>query len=170
MDIHVNSSAIVTWTDLLGISHKVPCALGYGGIGIKQDEGDGITPAGNFALLNVMVRIDHQALPKTGLSVSTINKNDGWCDDPSSPDYNNLITLPQSVSHEKLYRNDSLYDIVIDVDYNRADPILGKGSAIFIHVAQPGYKPTKGCVALDLDDLIELLKSCNANTRLIISP
>ena len=170
MDINVNSSAKLTWTDVLGITHKVPCALGYGGIGIKQGEGDGITPAGNFALLNVMVRIDRLALPKTGLSVSTINKNNGWCDDPLSPDYNKPINLPQRVSHEKLYRNDSLYDIVVDVDYNRADPILGKGSAIFIHVAQSGYKPTKGCVALNLNDLLELLKSCDENTRLIISP
>ena len=170
MEIHVNSSALLSWTDVFGIEHIVPCALGYGGIGIKQREGDCITPAGNFALLNVMFRDDRQALPRTDLKVSTINKNDGWCDDPSSPNYNKRIVLPQNVSHEKLYRDDSLYDIIVDVDYNRTHPVSGKGSAIFIHVAQPDYKPTKGCIALTISDLLELLKSCTANTRLVISP
>ena len=170
MDIHVNSSALLTWTDLLGIEHKVPCALGYGGIDIKKQEGDGITPVGTFSLLNVMVRSDRLALPKTNLSISTISEDDGWCDDPYSPDYNQPIKLPQNVSHEKLYRDDSLYVIVVDVSYNRKTPISGKGSAIFIHVVLPDYKSTKGCIGLITDDLLELLKSCNSNTRLVISP
>lgn len=170
MEIHVNSSALLSWTDDFGLRHTVPCALGCGGIGIKQREGDGITPTGSFALLRVMYRDDRHALPRTNLAVSKINKQDGWCDDPSSPDYNKPIILPQSVSHEKLYRDDTLYDFVVDIDYNRASPIPGKGSAIFIHVAKPSYKPTKGCIALDLIDLLELLKSCNASTRLVIRP
>ena len=170
MNIYVNSSAMLTWTDILGTAHTVPCALGCGGIAVKQGEGDGITPVGNFALLNVMVRNDRQVLPNTGLCVSTISRNDGWCDDPASPDYNNPITLPYSGNYEKLCRDDGLYDIIVDVDYNRTEPIPGKGSAIFIHVAQPAYQPTKGCVALILTDLLELLKSCDENTRLVISP
>ena len=122
------------------------------------------------ALLSVMYRSVRQALPKTNLIVSKINKSDGWRDDPSSPNYNKPILLPQCVSHEKLYRDDFSYDVIVDIDYNRASPIPGKGSAIFIHVAKPNYKPTKGCIALALTDLLELLKSCNASTRLVISP
>lgn len=170
MDIYVDNSATLTWTDVLDTVHTVPCALGFGGIAVKQIEGDGITPVGDFALLNVMVRSDRQALPKTKLSVSTINNCDGWCDDPTSSDYNCLVKLPYSGSHEKLFRSDGLYDIIIDIDYNRKAPITGKGSAIFIHIAQPTYRPTKGCVAIALDDIIELLKSCDENTRLIINP
>ena len=170
MDIRVNSSAMLVWTDALGATHTVPCALGCGGIAVKQSEGDGITPIGNFALLSVMVRDDRLALPETTLSISTINKNDGWCVDPGSPDYNSPITLPHSECHEKLCRDDALYDVIVDVDYNRTETIAGKGSAIFIHVAQPTYSPTEGCVALALKDLLELLKSCDSDTRLIISP
>jgi L,D-peptidoglycan transpeptidase YkuD (ErfK/YbiS/YcfS/YnhG family) len=170
MNICVNSSAMLTWTDILGATHTVSCALGCGGIAIKQSEGDGITPVGNFALLSVMVRDDRLALPETALSISTINKNDGWCDDPAAPDYNSPVTLPHSANHEKLYRDDALYDVIVDVDYNRTETISGKGSAIFIHVAQPTYSPTKGCIALALKDLLELLKSCDGDTRLIISP
>ena len=170
MDILVDSSAMLTWTDALGTAHTVRCALGRGGIAVKQGEGDGITPVGSFFLLSVMVRDDRLALPKTALGVSTINKNDGWCDDPTSPDYNSPITLPHSASHEKLYRDDAIYDVIIDVDYNRTERIAGKGSAIFIHVARPACPPTEGCVALALNDLLELLKSCDGDTRLIISP
>ena len=161
---------MLTWTDILGTDHSVPCALGYSGIAIKKNEGDGITPVGSFALLNVMVRNDRQALPNTGLSISAISRNDGWCDDPASPDYNCPVTLPYSGSHEKLFRSDALYDIIIDIDYNRKAPIAGKGSAIFIHIAQPTYHPTKGCIAVALIDIIELLKSCDENTRLVINP
>lgn len=170
MNIYVNSPGMLTWTDVLGAVHTVPCALGSGGIAVKQSEGDGITPVGNFALLNVMVRNDRQALPKTQLNVSTINSRDGWCDDPTSPAYNCPITLPFSGSYEKLFRSDALYDIVIDIDYNRKKPIAGKGSAIFIHIAHPTYLPTKGCVAVALNDMVELLESCNENTRLVINP
>jgi L,D-peptidoglycan transpeptidase YkuD (ErfK/YbiS/YcfS/YnhG family) len=170
MNIHINRSAVVTWTDYLGTNHTVPCALGHGGIAIKQSEGDGITPVGNFSLLSVMYRNDRQDLPETKLSVSTINKNNGWCNSSASPDYNKPITLPYNGSHEKLYRDDDLYDIVIDIDYNRTEPVAGKGSAIFMHVAQASYHPTKGCIALALNDLLELLKSCDENTRLIITP
>ena len=170
MNIYVNSSAILAWTDILGTDHSVPCALGRSGIAIKKKEGDGITPVGNFSLLNVMVRNDRQAFPNTGLSISTISSNDFWCDDPASPDYNRLVGFPYNGSHEKLYRDDGLYDIIVEVDYNRTAPIPGKGSAIFIHVAQSAYQPTEGCIALTLTDLLELLKSCDKNTRLIISP
>ena len=170
MDILVDRSAMLTWTDALGAAHTVPCALGRGGIAVKQGEGDGITPVGSFALLSVMVRDDRLALPETALGVSIINKNDGWCDDPTSPNYNSPITLPHSASHEKLCRDDALYDVIVDVDYNRTEPIPGKGSAIFIHVARPAYAPTEGCIALALNDLLELLKSCDDETQLVISP
>jgi L,D-peptidoglycan transpeptidase YkuD (ErfK/YbiS/YcfS/YnhG family) len=170
MDIYVDSTSMLTWTDVLGADHTVPCAVGCNGIAVKQGEGDGITPVGNFALLGVMVRNDRLALPETALGITTINKNVGWCDDPASPDYNSPIALPHNASHEKMCRDDALYDVIIDVDYNRTEPIPGKGSAIFIHVAQPTYSPTEGCVALALNDLLELLKSCDSDTRLVISP
>ena len=169
MDIFVDSSSILTWTDVSGVKHMVKCALGREGIAEKKSEGDGITPLGVFSLLSVMVRSDRIALPDMALSISHINKDDGWCTDPKSTYYNKPIKLPFNSIHEKLYRRDKLYDIIIDVDYNRTEIIAGKGSAIFIHVASPNYSPTQGCVAIALSDLLKLLKSCDNNTKLIIT-
>ncbi len=169
MDIHVDCTGKLTWTDADNATHQVRCALGRGGIGLKGGEGDGVTPVGRFALRGIMVRTDRLAIPETALGSSSIGKNDGWCDDPASPDYNKRVKLPHSASHEELWRDDALYDVIVEVGYND-DPVEpGKGSAIFIHVARPGYEPTEGCVALKLDDLLALLKTCDRESRLIIS-
>ena len=169
MNIFVDSSSKLTWTDVYGIKHIVKCAIGREGIAKKKYEGDGVTPIGIFSLISVMVRSDRIALPKTALSISHINKDDGWCTDPRSINYNRPIKLPFDFIHEKLYRKDKLYDIVIDVDYNRTAIIAGKGSAIFIHAASKNYSPTQGCVAIALSDLLKLLKSCDNNTKLVVT-
>lgn len=77
----------------------------------------------------------------------------GWCDDPASPAYNRLVRLPFAKSHETMWRDDHLYDLLVELAFNDAPPVPGKGSAIFLHVAAPGYAPTQGCIALKLSDL-----------------
>ncbi|MBV9420719.1 MAG: L,D-transpeptidase family protein, partial [Alphaproteobacteria bacterium] len=88
---------------------------------------------------------------------TAIAPDDGWCDAPSHPAYNTQIKTPFTASHETLWRDDHLYDVVIIVGFNDAPVIAGKGSAIFIHVARPDFGPTEGCIALAQDDLLELL-------------
>jgi L,D-peptidoglycan transpeptidase YkuD (ErfK/YbiS/YcfS/YnhG family) len=87
----------------------------------------------------------------------------GWCDDPKSKKYNQLIKLPSKFSYEKLYRKDNIYDLVLPIDFNTKKIIRGKGSAIFIHVARKNFKPTRGCIALKKNDLIYLLKIIKDN-------
>ena len=168
MDILVDSSGFLTWTPEDGETRRVRCALGRGGTAEKTGEGDGITPIGSWPLRSVMVRADRITLPEMKLAVSKIMPNDGWCDDPTSQDYNMRISLPHPASHETLNRDDHLYDIIIEVGFND-DPIVpGKGSAIFIHLARENYGSTEGCVALAQNDLIELLAYCDSETRLIV--
>ena len=82
---------------------------------------------------------------------------DGWCDDPTHPAYNRLVSLPINASAEALWRDDSFYDIIGVLGWND-DPVQpAKGSAIFLHLARPGFPPTEGCIALDRDDLIRVL-------------
>lgn len=90
----------------------------------------------------------------------------GWCDDRTSPYYNQEVSLPFAKSHEKLWREDHLYDLVIDTDYNRKPAIKGRGSAIFIHLARPNYTPTEGCIALKRRDLVRLIGMIDTRTRI----
>ncbi len=47
-----------------------------------------------------------------------------------------------------MWRDDRLYDIVVVLDQNTRPRKRFGGSAIFMHVARPGYTPTEGCIAL----------------------
>ena len=72
----------------------------------------------------------------------------GWCDDLNDKkNYNKLISTKKKTKHEKLFRNDNKYDFLIPINYNTKKPVLGKGSAIFIHLTK-NYKKTLGCIAL----------------------
>ena len=43
----------------------------------------------------------------------------GWCDDiKNKKKYNKLIKISNNIKHEKLYRKDSKYNILIPIKYN----------------------------------------------------
>lgn len=163
MDIVVSPAGILRWADA-----EVRCALGRSGVGVAKREGDGLTPAGTFPLRRVMYRPDRLQPPETGLSAHTIDPSDGWCDDPRDPRYNQLIRLPCGAGHERLWRDDGLYDLLAVIGYNDKPIGAGLGSAIFLHVAQPDYAATEGCVALAMPDLIALLRVCRPGDRIVI--
>ena len=139
---------------------EMRCALGAAGVTRAKREGDKATPAGRFPLRRVLYRPDRTAPPGTALPVAAMKPEDGWCDAPGDPRYNAPVTLPYAASHERLWREDGVYDIVVVLGYNDDPPVAGKGSAIFMHVARPGYAPTEGCVALALPDLKAVLARC----------
>lgn len=146
------------------------CALGRGGIVGDKAEGDGGTPAGAYPLRRVLYRPDRLAPPATGLPVEKIAPDQGWCDDPAHPDYNRQVQLPFSACHEELWRQDAVYDVIVILGHNDGPPVPGKGSAIFMHVARPNYGPTEGCVALTLEDLLEILAKCRPGDVIRINP
>ena len=148
---------------------KSPCALGKAGIGKKKIEGDNITPKGNFRIVKVYYRKDRIKKINTKFKLIKIKKNMGWCSDPNSKNYNQQIKLPTRFKHEKLYRKDSLYDIILFINYNINPIEKNKGSAIFIHIAKKNYKPTAGCIALKKEDLIKLLGLIKKNTKIYIN-
>lgn len=149
----------------------IACALGSAGIVSVKREGDGGSPRGCFRLRGGAYRPDQfGARPRSGLPLRPTTPRDGWCDDACDRRYNRPIALPApGVSAEALWRADGLYDVVIDLDYNRGPIRPGRGSAIFLHIARPGYTPTEGCVALRRADLLRLLRRLGPRTRLIVS-
>ena len=145
----------------LGRLHAGPvvvrCAIGGGGIRQDKREGDRATPGGAFRLVGGFFRQD-RVLRKAWVSpMRPVSPSDGWCDDPRSALYNRLVALPCRASHERLWRVDRLYDLVIVLDYNIHPRRKNRGSAIFLHCARPDFAPTGGCIALRLDDLRRLL-------------
>lgn len=146
------------------------CALGRDGFKENKREGDGATPAGIFKLREVWYRADRVARPKTKLPTKEIQPNDGWSDDSKSPNYNQPVKIPTEGSHEKLFREDDVYDLVIPLGYNDEPPVPGLGSAIFMHIARPTYSPTEGCVALSKEDLLKVLETCDSETTIRIKP
>ena len=148
---------------------KFRCSIGKNGKSKKKKEGDKKTPIGYFEIEDLYYRSDRIKKPSTKLKCIKIKKNMGWCDNPFDlKNYNKLIKLNKKIKCEKLYRKDRKYDILIELDYNRKKIISNKGSAIFLHLTN-NYKPTKGCVALSLNDIEILLKIIKKNSKIKLS-
>jgi L,D-peptidoglycan transpeptidase YkuD (ErfK/YbiS/YcfS/YnhG family) len=143
------------WLKLGGL--KFPCALGRTGCRARKREGDGATPVGRWRLRAVLYRPDRLRRPRTVLPVRAIRPLDGWCDASADRNYNRPVRHPYPAGAERLWRTDALYDVVVVLGCNDRPRVRGRGSAIFMHVARPGYAPTEGCIALARPHLLRLL-------------
>ena len=148
--------------------YKVKCAVGKRGIGLKKKEGDLITPIGQYKIKYILFRKDRIKKIQSKLRKIVIKKNMGWCDDPKSKQYNKLISLPFNYSHERLFKKENIYDIILVLNYNMSPYKKNKGSAIFIHIAKKNYKKTEGCVAIKKFELLKILKKIKKNTKVKI--
>ncbi|SFK55742.1 L,D-transpeptidase family protein [Methylocapsa palsarum] len=149
-------------------SMVIRCALGAAGVTHAKREGDHASPAGHWRLVGGYFRADRIKRGRTPLAMRPVSPHMGWCDDPGSPAYNKMVLSPFRASHEKLWRDDPLYDVVIVLDYNIHPRRKGRGSAIFLHCARPDAAPTEGCVAISADDLRRLLPRLSPRTMLVI--
>ena len=144
------------------------CSIGKNGTTKNKIEGDKKTPLGTFEIGNLYYRRDRHNKPNTKLKCIPITKKMGWCDDPNDKkNYNKLIKIKKNIKHEKLFRKDKKYDYLIPINFNTKKTILGKGSAIFLHLTN-NYKKTLGCIALKKNDFLILLKLINKNTKIKI--
>ena len=144
------------------------CCIGKNGVTKRKREGDYKTPSGIFKIGKLFFREDRIKKPKTFLKAVKIEKNMGWCDDINYPKkYNRLVINNIKIKHEKLFRKDNKYDLLIPIKYNSRNPIPGLGSCIFIHLTK-NYKPTAGCIALKKKDFLIMLKIINKSTKVKI--
>ena len=164
MDAHILPEGRFSWREV-----SCRCALGRSGVRADKRDGDGATPAGILPFRRVLYRADRLDRPATRLPVQHLREDDGWCDAPEDSHYNQQIRLPYAARHERLWRRDHLYDVLVVLGYNDAPVVAGRGSAVFLHVAQRDFAPTEGCVALALSDLLALLVALGPGDRLIIA-
>ncbi len=165
MDLIVKNSHSALWGDT-----EFPCAIGRGGVIAPnaKKEGDGATPAGRWLMREVFYRADRVKKPETILPVRALCPQDGWCDAPNDPNYNKFVQHPYPASAEHLWRDDALYDVIVVLGYNDDPVVLGKGSAIFLHLARPDLGPSTGCVHLRLEDMLRVLGEATAASTVVI--
>jgi L,D-peptidoglycan transpeptidase YkuD (ErfK/YbiS/YcfS/YnhG family) len=147
---------------------RIPVALGRSGIRTDKREGDGATPRGRFRLVRLWWRPDRSPRPRSLLPVRPIGPLDGWCEDSADRRYNRPIRLRPGAAGDRLWRDDHLYDLIIEIDHNARPRVAGRGSAVFIHVARDGFGPTAGCVSLAPAALRRLLNRVGPGTRIVI--
>lgn len=147
------------------------CTLGRGSVIAAEDkrEGDGASPIGKWRMKRVFYRPDRVERPKSNLPIVPLRETDGWCDAADHPLYNRPVALPFAASHERLWREDHAYDVIVELSHNDDPVVPGLGSAIFVHVAHDDGRATEGCVALSLTDLLAVLQSATPKTFIEIS-
>ncbi len=157
-------------------SDHYPCRIGRRGF-IEADhgaEGDEKTPLGAYKLRFGLYRADRLPAPPSPLTFWPIRKDDGWCDAPDNPAYNRLIRRPsiqtgRPISHEPLWRTDGAYDIILIISHNDSPPVPHKGSAVFIHIAQPDARQTLGCIAVTPDVMVAILPRLYGDMDVVIT-
>ena len=153
---------------LLAGPRALQVVLGRGGIRANKFEGDGATPRGHFRLIRLWWRADRHRHPATQLPARRINPSLAWCENTADRRYNRPFQRADGDGGDRLWRDDQLYDFVIEINHNVRPRVAGRGSAVFVHVARPNRSPTAGCVALARNDLQRLLAMLGPQTRLLI--
>jgi L,D-peptidoglycan transpeptidase YkuD (ErfK/YbiS/YcfS/YnhG family) len=146
----------------------IPAAVGRASVKPAKREGDGATPAGHFHPVRLWWRADRLPRPRTRLPVRPIAPDHAWCEDPNDRRYNRPFRRSANEPGDRLARADGLYDLIVEIDHNTRPRVAGRGSAVFIHVARPGFGPTAGCIALRCSDLQRLVSRLSRKTRIIV--
>ena len=76
--------------------------------------------------------------------------------------------LPFNRSAEKLFLKKKIYDLILVINFNRKPTVKNKGSAIFLHLIEKKFKPTKGCIAIKKKDFVKILPLITKKTKLFI--
>lgn len=144
-------AASVAAGSVTAFGETVRAVFGKGGAiaAAAKREGDGASPLGIWPIHAALLRPDRMAAPVTALPWRWLRADDGWSDGSADPAYNRPIRHPHTHSAERLWRDDHAYDIILVLGHNDAPPVPGLGSAIFFHCAQPDFRATEGCVAVE---------------------
>jgi L,D-peptidoglycan transpeptidase YkuD (ErfK/YbiS/YcfS/YnhG family) len=105
---------------------------------------------------------------KPTLPVQLIGPDIAWCENPADRRYNRPFRRSANEPGDRLWRDDGLYDLLVEIDHNTRPRVAGRGSAVFLHVARPDRRPTAECVAMGAGDLRRLLAFTSPRTEIKI--
>lgn len=136
-----------------------PIAAGIGKNGFAlpfyKVEGDGKSPSGIFALGKLF---SYEKQSHTLLENQQTTVEDKWIDDINSADYNKHVKgATNAKSYENLLLSNDAYKYCMVIEYNTNPVIKGKGSAIFFHLGVKAPYVTAGCVAIDEENMKQLV-------------
>ena len=146
--------------------HSFAGNVGRTGFAYNKAEGDGHTPIG---ILSLGTAFGRNSNPGTAMNYRQSTPNDFWIDDVNSSLYNTWQKGPASgrwTSAEKMYIPQYNYGFVIN--YNTANRVPGKGSAIFFHVWSGAGQGTAGCIATTQNNVISILNWLNPSKNPVI--
>jgi L,D-peptidoglycan transpeptidase YkuD (ErfK/YbiS/YcfS/YnhG family) len=130
--------------------------------GLRKVERDGRAPAGVFRIGQIYTY--DPALPAgADFPFHQVSKADAWIDDPTRPDYNQLVTIddpehpPPWFAKQKMRHDDFAYRWLVEIRHNSDPPLPNEGSAIFFHIRRGTARPTAGCTTMAESDLIRLI-------------
>lgn len=154
-----------------GLQARWPAAIGRNGLTSAKREGDGATPVGDFPIRRLFYRPDRVTFKTSCYRTVAIQPDMGWCDDAKAGAiYNRQVALPCSFRHERLWRMDHCYDLLLEIGYNDDPPVAGLGSAIFLHCAAEDFRPTEGCIAIARAHFLTMITMEAPLRRLVICP
>lgn len=129
----------------------------------RKKERDKRAPAGVFRIGKIYT-YDAQLPEGADFPFRQVTKADAWVDDPTLPDYNRFITIPDPSNpppwfdKQEMRHNDFAYRWLIEIRHNSDPPVPGEGSAIFFHIRRGVTRPTAGCTTMAETDLVRVIK------------
>jgi len=132
--------------------------------GTKRIQGTGTTPTGSYDMTEAF---GVGPAPGTRMRYRHVGRCDWWDADRRSKYYNNRVnvclTKPDfpltergRYGSEQLIRHAAIYRWAVVIDFNRPDPVRGRGAGIFLHVNDT--RPTTGCVSVPYQTMRAILR------------
>ncbi|MFC5379493.1 L,D-transpeptidase family protein [Aquipuribacter nitratireducens] len=140
-------------------------------IGEERVVGNRTTPAGSYSITETFGRL---ADPGTRMPYVQVGMDHYWVGGSESPYYNDMRLGSQggfrTEASERLATYDPQYNYAAVIDFNRPDPVAGRGSAIFLHVN--GRDATLGCVSVSQTQMHTLLRWLDpaATPQIVMGP
>jgi L,D-peptidoglycan transpeptidase YkuD (ErfK/YbiS/YcfS/YnhG family) len=129
----------------------------------NKREGDGKTPTGIYRLGKLYT---YEKQLSTLLENQQITADDKWIDDPDSDQYNTYVKgTTTAKSYENLLLHNDAYKYCMVIEYNTNPIVKRKGSAIFFHLAVKKSSYTAGCVAINEQDMKQLVNWLDPKRR-----